>query len=125
MQVGFLWKSLSENNKATNNQQTINGPIKTIRDEQKLDYRSTLYCILYFHVFSMCQCVSNRIFEVPYRYSVQGKAKLALRSAAFGTWLSVTSEGATWQNTAAILLGFSQRIGGLFCARTGLIYGCW
>jgi hypothetical protein len=39
MQVGFLWKSLSENNKATNNQQTINGPIKTIRDEQKLDYR--------------------------------------------------------------------------------------
>ena len=48
----------------------------------------------------MCQCVSNRIFEVPYRYSVQGKAKLALRSAAFGTWLSVTSEGATWQNNA-------------------------
>jgi len=73
----------------------------------------------------MCQCVSNRIFEVPYRYSVQGKAKLALRSAAFGTWLSVTSEGATWQNNAAILLGFSQRIGGLFCARSGLIYGWW
>ena len=51
----------------------------------------------------MCQFASPRIFEVPYRYSVQGKAKLALRSAAFGTWLSVTSEGATWQDNAAIL----------------------
>ena len=47
----------------------------------------------------MHDSVSNRL-EVPYRYSVQGKAKLALRSAAFGTWLSVTSEGATWHNAA-------------------------
>ena len=33
---------------------------------------------------------------VPYTYSVEGKRKLALRSAAFGTWLSVTKEGAAW-----------------------------
>lgn len=34
---------------------------------------------------------------VPYTYRVQGRQKLALRSAAFGTWLSVTREGEAWQ----------------------------
>ena len=37
------------------------------------------------------------MFQVPYRYSVEGKAKIALRSASFGTWLSVTCEGVPWQ----------------------------
>ena len=50
------------------------------------------------HFASIC---SNA--QVPYRYSVQGKAKLALRSAAFGTWLSVTSEGAPQQRLASFL----------------------
>ena len=56
---------------------------------------------------------------MPYNYRVQGKAKVALRSAAHGTWLSVTKEGAPGQalgsefgweegelQTAAMKVGF-------------------